>query len=672
MNRSPLMYITTAIVALSSAAAFSHADDESFAAEPPPDGYDVRRDGIERGQLELVEYESTTVGATRKAQVYTPPGYSADEQYPVLYLLHGIGGDENEWPRGGVPSTILDNLYADQKLVPMLVVMPNGRAATDVSARDPIPQQVPAFAAFEQDLLQDLIPFIEKTYSVTPERESRALAGLSMGGGQSLNFGLAHLDTFAWVGGFSSAPNTRRPEDLVADISAAAEKPQLLYIACGDRDGLFRITEGLHNQLVEQQVPHTYLVIPGGGHDFQVWKSDLYRFSQLLFRDTPAADAAPSAAPAAEPVDDEEPVDESVSASTNLPNAEYPRVYPDGRVTFRLKAPDARQVQVFTNYGLGEGGPWNMTRGEEGTWEVTSPPVVSGFHYYALIVDGVSINDPGSNVFNGTGKPTSGIEIPEPGVDFYHAHDGPHGEVRSRWYRSKVTGALRHVMVYTPPGYDANPEQRFPVLYLQHGGGEDETGWVRQGHANFILDNLIASGSAQPMIVVMDKGYARRPGEVDPPDRRGGNSAFEAVVVEDLIPLIDQAYRTLADRDHRAIAGLSMGGGQALQIGLTHLDLFSVIASFSGVRDVDPATAYGGAFADSEAFDRQVRLLYLHSGTEGLDAGIHARASALASELQQAGIEHVLFRDAAGFGHEWQTWRYALHDFATRLFQPAD
>ena len=188
---------------------------------------------------------------------------------------------------------ILDNLYADKKAVPMIVVLPNGRASKDLTARDPIPKQSPAFAAFEKDLLNDLIPFIEKTYSVKADRESRALAGLSMGGGQSLNFGLSNLDTFAWVGGFSSAPNTKRPADLIKDHAEAAKKLRLLYVACGDKDGLFRISEGVHKMLDEKKVPHVYHVIPGGGHDFKVWKSDLYHFAQLIFREPEQEKKAP-------------------------------------------------------------------------------------------------------------------------------------------------------------------------------------------------------------------------------------------------------------------------------------------------------------------------------------------------------------------------------------------
>lgn len=263
----------------------ARADDARFPT--PPAGYDAAREGIPHGTLKLVEYPSSTVGVDRKAHVYLPPGYDPNQQYPVFYLLHGIGGDESEWVRHGVPHIILDNLYTDQKLAPMIVVLPNGRAAKDIVARDPIPKQVPAFEAFEKDLLNDLIPFIERTYSVKTNRESRALAGLSMGGGQALNFGLNHVDQFAWIGGFSSAPNTRRPAELVRDV-AATRQLRALYVSCGDQDGLFSISQGVHKTFDEQEIPHLYHVIPGGKHDFGVWKSDLYNFAQLLFRDAPS------------------------------------------------------------------------------------------------------------------------------------------------------------------------------------------------------------------------------------------------------------------------------------------------------------------------------------------------------------------------------------------------
>ena len=258
-------------------------DEKSERFPTPPKGFDARHGGIERGKLVTVEYDSKTVGVKRKAQVYTPPGYSKDRKYPVLYLLHGIGGNEYEWTRGGAANVILDNLYADKKVVPMIVVLPNGRAAKDLTPRDPIPKQSPAFAAFEKDLLQDLIPFIEKTYPVKTNRESRALAGLSMGGGQSLNFGLSHLDKFAWVGGFSSAPNTKRVDELVKDPADAAKKLKLLWLSCGDKDGLMGISRRFHEGLERKKIPHVWHV-DSGGHSFPVWKTDLYHFAPLLFR----------------------------------------------------------------------------------------------------------------------------------------------------------------------------------------------------------------------------------------------------------------------------------------------------------------------------------------------------------------------------------------------------
>ncbi|WP_026968094.1 alpha/beta hydrolase-fold protein [Algoriphagus terrigena] len=250
-----------------------------------PSGFDQAREGISHGKIDTITYHSTTVGNDRRALVYTPPGFSQDEKYPVLYLLHGIGGDEKEWLNGGHPEVILDNLYADGKLEPMIVVMPNGRAMTDDSAGGNVmaPDKVQAFATFEQDLLKDLIPFIEKEYPAMTDREHRAIAGLSMGGGQSLNFGLGNLDKFAWVGGFSSAPNTKEPQVLVPDPDKAREMLKLLWISCGDADRLLSFSSRTHEYLVENEVPHIYY-LETGGHDFKVWKNGLYMFSQLLFK----------------------------------------------------------------------------------------------------------------------------------------------------------------------------------------------------------------------------------------------------------------------------------------------------------------------------------------------------------------------------------------------------
>ena len=370
-------------------------------------------------------------------------------------------------------------------------------------------------------------------------------------------------------------------------------------------------------------------------------------------------------------------------ASTNVWDAQYPRVDGKGRVEVRLKAPEATKVRL----NFWSGPKIDMVKGPDGVWSVITEPLVPGLHYYMLIVDGVEMADTGSRAFFGGGKYASAVEVPEPGSTYYSIQDVPHGQVREVWYFSKVTGTWRHALVHTPPGYDEKPKERYPVLYLQHGGGEDETGWVRQGHANNILDNLIAGGKAKPMLVVMAYGYARRAGE-QPPDLAGRErgspefrkamqgmiAAFEADVTQALIPFIDKTFRTIPDRDHRAMAGLSMGGMQTFHITLNHLDLFSHIGGFSGAagaftlgRDLDPKTDYNGVFADRAAFAKKVRLLWLGVGTaepEGMRAGIRR----LHASLTDAGIAHV-YQESPGTDHEWQTWRRNLNDFAARLFR---
>jgi enterochelin esterase-like enzyme len=373
-------------------------------------------------------------------------------------------------------------------------------------------------------------------------------------------------------------------------------------------------------------------------------------------------------------------------SETNVWGSEYPRVDGTGRVQIRVKATDATKVKL----NFWSGPKLDMVKQPDGFWTVTTPPLVPGFHYYTLSIDGAEVSDPGTRAFFGGGRPASAVEVPEPGSSYYLAQDVPHGEVREVWYDSKVTGTWRHALVYVPPSYDLQTSARYPVLYLQHGGGEDETGWIRQAHANFVLDNLIATASCKPMILVMAYGYARRAGQ-PAPDLTGkpfGSpemlkamqdmaAAFEDDVTQVLIPYIDSHFRTLADRDHRAMAGLSMGGMQTFQITLDHLDLFSYIGGFSGAggmlvlgdRKLDPKTDYNGVFADPAAFAKRVHLLWIGVGTnepERMRDGLNR----LHASLLEANIEHV-FYESPGTDHEWQTWRRDLKDFAPRLFQQA-
>ena len=251
-----------------------------------PRGFDVRREGIARGRVERVEYASSVTGHKRPAMVYTPPGYSTRQGYPVLYLLHGLGANETTWTADLAADQILDNLIADKKAVPMIVVMPNGRASNDPVADPPVPRvEMQAHTAFEKELIADLIPFIELHFSVAQSREHRALAGLSLGGWQSLSFGLGNLNAFAWVAGFSSALQASPPTQLVPNPAAVRDRLKLLWVSCGDQDtGSFGMSEGLHSYLAERNVPHIWHIDVGGGHDLPVWKNDLYHLSTLLFR----------------------------------------------------------------------------------------------------------------------------------------------------------------------------------------------------------------------------------------------------------------------------------------------------------------------------------------------------------------------------------------------------
>jgi enterochelin esterase family protein len=357
--------------------------------------------------------------------------------------------------------------------------------------------------------------------------------------------------------------------------------------------------------------------------------------------------------------------DDGRPAPSNVAGREFPRIHDDLRITFRVKAPDAQNVQVVPrNDGLGHA-PFDMQRDASGTWTVTTPPAQPGFHYYELIVDGMHCNDPNSETYFGWGQETSGLEVPDAKLDFYDAKDVPHGEVRIRWYPSNVTGTIRRAYVYTPPDYDSNLKQRYPVLYLQHGAGENERGWSTQGRAGFILDNLIAAGKARPMIIVMECGYATQAGSVPTPGGRG-NEAFGTLVVRDLVPMIDAHYRTLSDRQHRAIAGLSMGAGQALQVGLGNLDLFASVGVFSGAgRNLDLKTSFGGALADAATANSRLNLLWIGCGTEDR---LFASSQAFHEALTGAGIRHVWFGGPGS--HEWQVWRKHLHEFVQLLFNP--
>lgn len=348
-----------------------------------------------------------------------------------------------------------------------------------------------------------------------------------------------------------------------------------------------------------------------------------------------------------------------------------PTVDNEKRASFVLNAPDAKEVKLLNlsdDMALGAK-EYNFEKSSDGTWTLTTNPCRSGLHYFAISVDGAKVDYPNAPHYFGWGKWTSMIEIPDDQLDFYLPKDVPHGEVRQHYYFSKTTRTTRKCLVYTPPGYDKDVKVKYPVLYLQHGAGESELGWTMQGKVNFILDNLIAEGKAKPFIVVMDNGYAPRPGietehQYNP---GGGDNLFADLVTKELIPMIDAGYRTLTDQKSRAIAGLSMGGGQAMHIGFDHPELFGTVASFSGAggrANFDLETAYNGLFKDAVRFNQTYKLFFVGCGT--LES-MYPNVKGIYDTLKEHGI-HTAFSGPVG-SHEWQVWRVHLYDFAQLAFK---
>jgi enterochelin esterase-like enzyme len=361
-----------------------------------------------------------------------------------------------------------------------------------------------------------------------------------------------------------------------------------------------------------------------------------------------------------------QPADDWKPAPSNMPGQQYPRVNSEGRVRARLVAPQAQNVQLNIS-----GIKFPMAKDTNGVWIGDSTPQDQGNHYYGLMVDGAEIPDPNGSFIFGSGAWRSNVEIPASDQDFYALKNVPHGQVREVHYFGKTGNTDRRCFIYTPPGYDKDTNQRFPVLYLLHGYNENETGWSHQGCAGWIMDNLIAEGKTVPFIIVMENGgIATRPGSAPrgaPPAgaRPAGNgrgmfdfSGFEQALIDDVIPFVDANFRTIADQPHRALAGLSMGGMQTRSISLKHLDTFSQIGIFSG------GSISTNDIADLAAFKQKAKVVFVSYGSR--ENGAAGRANVAA--LKEAGVNSVYY-ESPNTAHEWQTWRRSLHEFAPLLFK---
>ncbi|NQU85870.1 MAG: esterase [Mariniphaga sp.] len=365
-----------------------------------------------------------------------------------------------------------------------------------------------------------------------------------------------------------------------------------------------------------------------------------------------------------------EVVEDFKPSSVNQPGKQYPQVNSEGRVRVQISAPEAKLVQLDISAVK-----YDLIKNEDGVWIGESEPQDEGFHYYQLWIDGAAVPDPGSLYFYGASRWGSGIEIPAKDQDFYALKNVPHGQVNEHIYYSENSKSMRRCFVYTPPGYNKNKNKRYPVLYLQHGGGEDETGWSSQGRANLIMDNLIAEGKAVPFIIVMDNGTWRmpegarrtprgeRPAGQWPPE--GWADGFKNTLIKDIIPLIDANYRTLSDQQHRAMAGLSMGGMQTRAITLASPDIFSHVGMFSG-GSISPEDV-----ENASGFKEKVKLLFISYGSRELEnrrAGFGGDPKENTEKLKEAGM-NTHFYISPQTAHEWQSWRRSLYQFAPLLFK---
>jgi enterochelin esterase-like enzyme len=372
-------------------------------------------------------------------------------------------------------------------------------------------------------------------------------------------------------------------------------------------------------------------------------------------------------------------VEDFKPASTNQRDSEYPQVNSEGRVRARIVAPQAQSVMLDIS-----GVKYPMTKDADGAWMGDSAPLDEGNHYYQLIIDGAQVPDPGSTYIFGSGRWRNHIEIPAKDQDFYALKNVPHGQLRDVYYSARTTNSIRHCFVYTPPDYDTDPSRRYPVLYLQHGYSEGESGWGAQGHAGLIMDNLLVEGKTRPFIIVMENGgisggasgpgfrgsgpATNAPPGVGARNRGPGGvdfGAFEKVLLEDVIPFVDANFRTIADQPHRAMAGLSMGGMQTRRITLAHLDTFSHIGIFSG------GSIGTNDISDLTTFKQKVKLVFVSCGSRELGTrrgGFGGDPKGNAEALKDAGINSH-FYVSPQTAHEWQTWRRSLHEFAPLLFR---
>jgi len=651
--------------------------------EPGEDFYYFKN--VPHGGVEIRKYLSGENSHIKVCYVYTPPGYQREpeEKYPVLYLQHGVGENETGWIWNGKLNLILDNLIAEGKCPEMLVVMCSGYAF--VPGSDPIFYP----GDFDRELQEDVIPYIESHFRVRHDRESRAMAGLSLGSAQAALTVSRHPERFAYLGVFSGV--AKEPVEKL--LEEKEYKPRLVFLSCGNGEtGLLKEQKIIGERMAQEEIRFCGKSYEGF-HEWHVWRKSLRDFVQLLFQDKKAQpDDAPGAARpgtarsesarseraeypselAQRQLAEEnllffDPVFKQVIFATDesgRPAGRYAdlphgvEVTAPGEAVFRFFAPGAETVEVDVfgrkRFCLAP------DRDMEGWWKGKISGISPGFHYHDYYVNGVRAVNPLAPVGYGAFRAIGFFEMPEENFPEYLPAQMPHGTVHMNYYPSSQTGRQKLCYVYTPPAYETDSGRRFPVLYLQHGGGENETGWLWQGKLDWIADHLLAEGRMRDMIVVMNTGYAFRPDGSSHP----ALGSFDEELAGDCIPFIDKHYRTIARREYRAMAGLSMGGMQTQRTVMRHPELFAWAGIFSGGLAMQEGREdYREVLLEKERFKERFRLLFVACGT--MD-GFYGQTRRNVERVLEAGVP-LKYYEEDGY-HDWTFWRHCLREFLPLLF----
>ncbi len=648
--------------------------------QPGADFFELKN--VPHGDVQIHKYDSQVNGHVKDCYVYLPPSYNieTEKHYSVLYIQHGVGENETGWIWNGKLNFIMDNQIAAGECEEMIVVMCSGYAFCD--GEDPVFYP----GDFDRELTCDCIPYIEQNFRVKKGRDNRAMAGLSLGSAQASLAVSMHPELFAYLGVFSGVRYDCM-EQIVANNDAQPMKS--VFLSCGIMEAdLEKQQKAMIEVLSEKHIPceqHSY----AGGHEWHVWRESLRDFVAKLFKCTQEAGCGAAAEPVF-PVNKPEislaqldrqtfeahmlffdPVYKDLIREVDAmgrPAGRYADIRPGvtivspGCARFRLQAPGAKKAEVdILGMGRFTLEPLSGADGEKGFFEGTVCEIEPGFHYHSYYINDTQVINTNAPVGYGCFQPINYFEMPEPDFEEYRLRQVPHGAIHLNYYPSGQTGRTKLCYVYTPPAYDKNPQMRYPVLYLQHGGGENEVGWVWQGKIANIADNLLAQGRMKEMIIVMNAGYAF------PEDKpwHPSMSAFLDELPEDCVPFIDRTYRTLTDRHCRAIAGLSMGGMQTQKIAFHHPELFSWAGIFSGGLVIyNEEDDYRDVLYDPEAFSRQFDMLFVACGMQ--EGGY----TSTVDHVADVRAHHVPVEMFEGYGyHDWTFWRHCAKSFLMKLFQ---